>query len=38
MLKKTIWPQNQRISTTIHNRKFALKLKSRMSELRSMME
>ena len=31
-------PQNQRISTTIHNRKFALKLKSRMSELRSMME
>jgi hypothetical protein len=38
MLKKTICPQNQRISTIIQRRKFALKLISRMSELRRMME
>ena len=38
MLKKTICPQNQRTSTIIQSRKFALKLISRISELRSMME
>ena len=38
ILKKRIWPQNQRTSTNIQRTKFALKLISRMSELRSMIE
>ena len=38
MLKKTICPQNQSTSTIIQRMKFALKLISRMSELRSMIE
>ena len=36
MLKNTIWPQNQSTSTIIQRMKLALKLSSRMSELRSM--
>ena len=38
MLKNKIWPQNQSTSTIIQRMKLALKLISRMSELRSMIE